>query len=64
MKESFSYLIPLALVLISTNAQVYNDPPVPGRYSGLTTGSNATGINFEVFYDLVCDSTYEEYQIF
>lgn len=47
----------LALLILAAGfaaADFFNDPPVPGRKPVWTTGGDATGIEIEVVYDLVC----------
>ena len=61
MRESFKTLIFISLIVGFGECYVDNNIPVPGRYTGLTFGKNATGINFEVFYDLLCDAAYANF---
>jgi hypothetical protein len=37
---------------------------VPGRFTGLTFGTNVTGITFEAFYDPLCDACANIHPIF
>ena|ERR1700733_2529626 len=66
MRESFKIIMALSLIMILNvgSGKVINNVPVPGRYSGLTLGSNKTGIYIEAFYELLCDGTAAAFPIF
>lgn len=46
----------IALSLISVYAYD-NNPPIPGRKPGYTFGTGPSGIEVELFYDLLCSDT-------
>jgi hypothetical protein len=52
-----SSLIIALSCLIGAVVAFDNNPPVPGKHPGLTFGGDASGVEIEVFYDLLCDGS-------
>lgn len=48
-------LLVLSVALSAISCQVSNNPPIPGMESGLTFGTDKSGIHIEAFFDLLCD---------
>jgi hypothetical protein len=59
-----SLIVLSSLLIALAVGQLDNNPPVPGRFSGLTFGSNSTGIWMEAILDPVCDGCAFQWPIF
>jgi hypothetical protein len=48
----------VALACLAASSQAYNNnPPIPERHPGYTTGSSKSGIEIEIIYDLMCSDS-------
>lgn len=63
MKISLTLLSIISIIFLA-KADFENDPPVPGRYPGLSFGTAECGITIEVIYDLLCDDCAAMHPIF
>lgn len=50
-------VLALLFLGLASVAAYPNNPPIPGRRSGYTYGTAKCGVEFEVFYDLLCTDT-------